>query len=80
MTIEDSDNFASYLIPEIQTAHTEQIVIQKAIQYKQAGLDFVNACKLAATDSNGVIDDVILKEKITAAIVFLQTYHDSIDL
>lgn len=79
MTIDSADTWASYLVPEIETAQAEQLVVQKAIQYKQAGLDFINACKLAASDSNNVIDATVLKAKLIAAIAFVQAYHDEID-
>jgi len=77
-TTEKSDEFASHLQPEINSSRIEIENIQKAIQYKQAGLDFIGACKYASTNENGEIDINILKEKLLSAITFVQTYHDNL--
>lgn len=79
MTIENADDFASYLIPQIELAKKQQSLTQKSIQYKQAGLDFISSCKLMSTnEETGDIDVELFKETLLSAIEFVQRYHDEI--
>jgi hypothetical protein len=78
MSTENADSYASYLLPEIEQARKLQQDTQKGIQYKQAGLDFVSACKYNATNDNNEIDIDKLKLTLTQAIAFVQAYHDAL--
>lgn len=77
MTIEDADALTDYLIPEIQTGMANAQQEKNLVNYKKHGLSYIQACKDCAT-TGGVIDTVVLKEKILAAVNLLQAYHDAI--
>lgn len=77
MTIQDADALTDYLVPEIQTGLANAQNEKKAVEYKKRGLEYIQACKDCAT-TNGVVDPVVLKEKILAAVNLLQAYHDAV--
>jgi hypothetical protein len=78
MSTEQADLFANYLTPQIAIARKQQQDLQRTVQYKQAGLDFISSCKFASTDDNNVLDIEMLKAKLLEAIQFVQTYHDAL--
>ena len=78
MTIEDADQLTEYLKPEINQGIEDAKQAKNLIRYKQLGLDYIQSCKDVAEDANGVIDPIVLKEKINDAIVLLQAYHDAL--
>ena len=77
MTTEQADQFANRLTSEIALARKQQYDILTALQYKQAGLDFISCCKIASTNDN-VLDIDILKAKLLEAIDFVKAYHDAL--
>lgn len=77
MTIADADALTDYLIPEIQTGMANALQEKNLVAYKKCGLAYIQACKDCAT-TGGVIDPVVLKEKILAAVNLLQAYHDTV--
>lgn len=78
MTTEQADLFANRLTSEIALARKQQHDIQIALQYKQAGLDFISCCKIASTNNDNVLDIDILKAKLLEAIDFVKAYHDAL--
>lgn len=78
MSTENADSYASYLLPEIEQARKLQQASQKAIQYKQSGLDFIGSVKYASTNDDNEIDVEIMREKLLEAIAFMQAYHDAL--
>ena len=78
MSIEAADAVAAPLKPEIETALSQADTLRKQVRHKQIGLSYIQSCKDLATDANGTVDTVVLKEAILSAVVLLQSYHDAL--